>query len=65
MTRILGHANQSLTEQFRTMSSVHYWRDETSHGVYTTVGEEQANHSLAQLIRFAHLANDHWSSLTT
>jgi len=65
-SRILSGANRSLTEQFGAMNNLlYYWRDETSHGVYTTVGEEQANLSLAQLVRFAHLVNDHWEALTS
>jgi hypothetical protein len=65
-TLILGQAKQALSDQFNAMLGVlNYWRDETAHGVHTTVGEAQAHLSVAQLIRFAHFAQDHWGTLTS
>jgi hypothetical protein len=63
---VLRGRSPALAEKFLGLSGlVHYWRDETSHGMHTTVGETQAFLSLSQLIRFAQFASDNWPALTS
>lgn len=62
---IIGAATNALKEQFMSLSGlINYWRDESAHGVHSSIGETQAYTSVAQLIRFAQLVSDHWGELT-
>jgi hypothetical protein len=46
------------------LSVLHYWRDDASHGVATTISEVEAYASLTQLLRLAQFCSDHWAELT-
>jgi hypothetical protein len=64
--RIMGGLTASIVNQFTVALSVlHYWRDDASHGVMTTISEIEAHASLLQLLRLAQFASDHWDKLTS
>jgi hypothetical protein len=46
------------------MGLLHYWRDDSSHGVASTIDGPEAFDALSRLMRFAHFVNDQWASLT-
>jgi hypothetical protein len=51
-----GGVNRGLANHYATASGVlNFWRDETAHGMDTTI---EAQASLAQLLRFAQLAHE-------
>jgi hypothetical protein len=63
---ILGNVERGLSTQFTSASDVlHFWRDETAHGIHTTITEPQAHASLWQLYRFAQLADSRWATFTS
>jgi hypothetical protein len=63
--RVVANVPKHVKDQFTDMTGmIHYWRDESAHGTHTTIGEAEAYITLSQLIRFAHLADDHWATLT-
>jgi hypothetical protein len=63
--RIVGNVAQGLATQFESATQIlHYWRDDASHGTFTTISEIEAHTSLSQLLRLAQLASDHWPRLT-
>jgi hypothetical protein len=65
MKRVLGNVDDGLAGQIRAVAGVlSYWRNDTAHGVRTTVGEGQAYATLAHVLRLAQMANDHWETLT-
>ena len=43
---------------------LHYWRDDASHGMATTISGVEAYASLTQLLRLAQFCSDHWAELT-
>jgi hypothetical protein len=62
----MGGLTASIVNQFTVALSVlHYWRDDASHGVMTTISEIEAHASLLQLLRLAQFASDHWDKLTS
>jgi hypothetical protein len=64
--RIAGAVKGGLATHFMTASGVlSFWRDETAHGVHTTISEVEAQASLAQLLRFAQLVHDNWTTLSS
>ena len=64
-TYVVGQSTPSVARQFvAALHVLHYWRDDTSHGVYTTISEVDAQAALSQLIRLAQFASDHWANLT-
>ncbi len=64
-SHILRGVASGLADQFTIASGIlSYWRDEASHGTHTSISEVQAYASLAQLLRFAQLAEDNWVALT-
>jgi len=43
---------------------LNYWRDDSSHGVASTIDEPEAFDALSRLMRFAYFVSDHWAALT-
>jgi hypothetical protein len=64
--RILGAVPNSTARSFESALHVlHFWRDDASHGVATTITEIEAHASLTQLLRLAQFSVDHWAELTS
>jgi hypothetical protein len=64
--RVTGAVNRGLADHFVAASGVlSFWRDETAHGMHTTISEIEAQASLAQLLRFAQLVHENWRTLTS
>ncbi|SRR6266566_2040670 len=64
-TYVVGQSTPSVARQFEAALHVlHYWRDDASHGVHTTISEVEAQAALSELIRLAQFASDHWADLT-
>jgi hypothetical protein len=62
---LLGQVGEPTSSRFRTfMDLLNYWRDDSSHGVASTIDEPEAFDALSRLMRFAHFVNDHWVALT-
>jgi hypothetical protein len=62
---VLGGAPDAIGIPLGTALEVmSYWRDDAGHGVKTTITLSHADQSLAQLIRLAQLASEHWDKLT-
>jgi hypothetical protein len=65
-TYVIGNTTPSVARQFASALHVlHYWRDDASHGVHTTISEVEAQAAISELIRLAQFASDHWADLTT
>jgi hypothetical protein len=65
-TFVVGQSTPSVARQFQAALHVlHFWRDDASHGVQTTISEVEAHAALSELIRLAQFASDNWDSLTT
>jgi hypothetical protein len=63
--RIVGNVPEAVAKQFQTaMQVLHYWRDDASHGMETTISELEAHASISQLLRLAQFSSDHWQELT-
>ncbi len=63
--RVTHGVSGGLSQQFLTAISIlSFWRDETTHGTRTSIGEVEAFMSLGQLLRLAQLASDNWQALT-
>ena len=59
-----GHGG-SLTDQLvMTFHNLSGWRDETSHGLHSIVGENHAYASLGYLLRLAQFVDARWDDLT-
>jgi hypothetical protein len=55
----------SVARQFEAaLLILHYWRDDASHGMATTITEVEAHASLTQLLRLAQFTSDQWGELT-
>jgi hypothetical protein len=66
INRVVGNVSAPLASQFEmAIGILSYWRDETAHGVRTSINETQAFVSLGQLLRLAQLAADHWSQIVS
>jgi hypothetical protein len=64
-TLILGKAHQQLRIGLRGfMEPLKYWRDESAHGLASTLNDEHAYTSLAMLLRLAQFSKDNWLELT-
>jgi len=62
---LLGQVSEPTASRFHTfMDLLAYWRDDSSHGTATTIGDVEAYDALSRLLRLAHFASDHWSELT-
>jgi hypothetical protein len=62
---ILGDARQRLQSSLRAFTeSLKYWRDESAHGLPSTISDEQAYTSLAMMLRLSQFATDNWQELT-
>ena len=62
---VLGKSRQQLQTGLRAFTeSLKYWRDESAHGLASSISDEQAYTSLALMLRLAQFANDNWQELT-
>jgi hypothetical protein len=62
---ILGKSPQQLQTGLKAFSeSLKYWRDESAHGLASSISDEQAYTSLAMMLRLAQFATDNWKELT-
>jgi hypothetical protein len=62
---LLGQVGEPVSLRFHMfMDLLNYWRDDSSHGVATTIDEPEAFDALSRLMRFAHFVNDQWAALT-
>jgi hypothetical protein len=61
---IVGQARPALADPFRSATELlSYWRDETAHGLASTISEIEAHTALARLLRFAQFACNNWAEL--
>ena len=64
-TYVTGKSTPSIGRQFQAaLHILHFWRDDASHGVHTTISEVEAHAALSELIRLAQFASDNWDDLT-
>jgi hypothetical protein len=64
-TYVTGKSTQSIARQFQAaLHILHYWRDDASHGVHTTISEVEAHAALSELIRLGQFASDNWDALS-
>jgi hypothetical protein len=64
-TYVIGKSTPSIARQFQAaLHILHFWRDDASHGVHTTISEVEAHAALSELIRLAQFASDNWDDLT-
>jgi hypothetical protein len=64
-TFVVGRSTPSVARQFQAALHVlHYWRDDASHGVHTTISEVEPQAALSELIRLSQFASDNWADLT-
>jgi hypothetical protein len=62
---VTDNVSASIKQHFETALHVlHYWRDDASHGVATSLGETEAHAGLTQLMRLAQFAAKYWDQLT-
>lgn len=62
---LIGQQQKAFQEEFRGLSSLlKYWRDASSHGKRSGIGDNEAYTSLAMLLRFAQFSTDKWLDLT-
>jgi len=62
---LLGQVGEPTSSRFHTFTDLlNYWRDDSSHGVASTIAEPEAFDALSRLMRFAHFVNDQWAALT-
>ena len=65
MKTLLGQARSDLRERFeQRMGLLSDWRDESAHGVASSVSGAHAQRALDALYRLAKLSADHWQELT-
>ena len=63
---VLSRVSERLARTFRNLTDLlKYWRDDASHGMASEISEFEAYEALAQLLRYAHFASDHYAELTT
>jgi hypothetical protein len=61
---LLGQVEEPIAGRFRTfMDLLKYWRDDSSHGIATTIGDIEAYDALSRLLRLSHFSSDHWAVL--
>jgi hypothetical protein len=64
-TYVTGQSTPSIVRQFQAaLHILHYWRDDASHGVHTTISEVEAHAALSELIGLGQFASDNWDDLT-
>jgi len=64
-TYVTGKSTPSIARRFRdALHILHFWRDDASHGVHTTISEVEAHTALSELIRLGQFASDNWDDLT-
>jgi hypothetical protein len=62
---LLGQVGEPTSSRFRTfMDLLNYWRDDSSHGTFSTIADLEAFDALSRLMRFARFATDQWVVLT-
>jgi len=62
---VIGQAREQLKREFLGLTGLlKYWRDEASHGLATSISDNEAYTSLAMLLRYAIVVNDCWDELT-
>jgi hypothetical protein len=62
---LLGQVGEPTSTRFHMfMDLLNYWRDDSSHGVASTIDEPEAFDALSRLMRFAHFVSDQWAALT-
>jgi hypothetical protein len=62
---VLCGVSEPVARSLRTLTDLlKYWRDNASHGVASEISEFEAYEALARLLRFAHLASDHFAEFT-
>ena len=62
---VIGQAREQLKREFLGLTGLlKYWRDEASHGLATSISDNEAYTSLAMLLRYAIVVNDCWGELT-
>ena len=63
-TRLLGNCADWLRREFTSHTDlISYWRNQAAHGHGGAISESEALMALRGLLRFSHLANDHWDEL--
>lgn len=61
---VLGSAPEWIRKKAEPgLELIKYWRDDAAHGTATNITDAEAYTSLSLLLRFAALANDHWTEL--
>ena len=61
-SRLLGQAHDRLKRDYQGLSILlKYWRDDSSHGQATSIGDNEAYTSIAMLLRFAAFLEDNWT----
>jgi hypothetical protein len=62
---LLGQVGEPVSSRFHMFTDLlNYWRDDSSHGVASTIDEPEAFDALSRLMRFAHFVSDQWTVLT-
>jgi len=62
---VIGKVREQLKREFLGLSGLlKYWRDEASHGLATSISDNEAYTSLAMLLRYATTVNNCWEELT-
>ena len=62
---VIGKTNEYLRKEYLGYTCLlKYWRDESAHGKYSGIGDNEAFTSLALLLRFAKFVDDNWDELT-
>ena len=63
---LLGQVSEPVSSRFRMfMDLLNYRRDDSSHGVASTIDEPEAFDALSRLMSFAHFVSDQWVALTS
>jgi hypothetical protein len=62
---LLGQVAEPASSRFHTfLDLLNYWRDDSSHGVASTIDEPEAFDALSRLLRFGRFVNDQRAALT-
>lgn len=62
---LLGQVGDPVKSRFHmAMNLLNYWRDDSSHGTLSAIGDPEAFDALSRLLRVAHFATEHWATLT-
>jgi hypothetical protein len=64
--KLLGQQDLRIQQSYKNYSELlKYWRDDASHGMASSINEEEAFTSIMLLLRFAQFADNNWGVLTT